>query len=86
MEQRSAISIRLRCLSHLRDALGAKALTLELPRGSTTDDLEARVRQLLPQALRQMVFRLAVNQHIGSDDTELCEGDEVALLPPMQGG
>ena len=33
-----------------------------------------------------MVFRVAVNQRIGSGNTELGEGDEVALLPPMQGG
>lgn len=86
MQQRSAISVRLRCLSHLRDALGAANLTLQLPAGSTIDDLEVRVRQMLPQAARQMVFRVAVNQRIGSGNTELGEGDEVALLPPMQGG
>ena len=86
MEQPCAISVRLRCLSHLRDALGPATLTLQLPRGSTTADLEARVRQMLPQPLQRMVFRTAVNQHIDSGHTELHEGDEVALLPPMQGG
>jgi len=80
------LSVRLRCLSHLRQALGADSLALDLPAGSTASDLEARVREMLPERLRGLVFRVAVNHAIVTGTAPLTDGDEVALLPPMQGG
>ena len=31
-------------------------------------------------------MRVAINQHYVNDDARLAHGDEVALIPPVQGG
>ncbi|MCB9556493.1 MAG: MoaD/ThiS family protein [Deltaproteobacteria bacterium] len=82
----SAIRVTLRCFSHVRQRLNAASLELTLPAGSTTADLEAHVRQLLGPSDIKMVFRIAVNQQFVAGVQALRDGDEVALLPPMQGG
>jgi len=82
----SAINVKMRCFSHLRQHLGAAQIDLELDAGAKALDLEARVRKMLGPELEDMVFRVAVNQTFVDADHELADGDEVALLPPMQGG
>lgn len=31
-------------------------------------------------------YSIAVNKHLASDNTEIKEGDEIALMPPFSGG
>jgi molybdopterin converting factor small subunit len=81
-----AIRVTVRCFSHLRHELGTGEIALDLPAGSTTAEVEARVRERLGPALQRLSFRLAVNQELVDRPTALFAGDEVALLPPMQGG
>jgi len=81
-----SIRVTVRCFSHLRHHLGTAEIALDLPAGSTTADIEARVRERLGPELQRMVFRIAVNQDLVDRPTALSAGDEVALLPPMQGG
>ncbi|MCA9664857.1 MAG: MoaD/ThiS family protein [Myxococcales bacterium] len=80
------MQVTLLCFSHLRQAFGKTAIELELADGATSADAEAKVREMLPEALRAMVFRVAVNQSVVRDPVPLSDGDEVAFLPPMQGG
>lgn len=82
----AGITVTVRCFSHLKQALGRDALELELPTGATAADAERALRELLPPQLSKMVLRVAVNRELVGGDTSLAEGDEVALLPPMQGG
>lgn len=80
------IQISVRCFSHVRHQLGKEQLELSLPPGSTVADAEHRVRDLLGPATRNQPFRLALNKDFVDSDAPLREGDEVAILPPMQGG
>ena len=80
------IQVRLRCFSHLRHQLGREEVILSLPEGSTTDDLERQVRTMLGATFSKMIFRTAVNQDLVCEPVQLADNDEVALLPPMQGG
>lgn len=71
----------------LREATGAKELTLELPAGATVADLGELLSRELPgfDALRVRA-RTSVNQRIVAAGETLAEGDEVAWLPPVSGG
>jgi molybdopterin converting factor small subunit len=80
------IKVTMICFSHVRQVLGQRSVELELPVGSTTEDLERVVRDRLGVDLAGMVFRVAVNQEFVDAATALSNGDEVSLIPPMQGG
>lgn len=80
------ITVRLRCFSHVRQAFGQSEVTVSLAGGATAADLERYVRERLPEDFATLALRVAVNQEIVEDGTLLAEGDEVAVLPPVQGG
>ena len=83
---RPGLQITVRCFSHLRHHLGREQLLIELPVASTTADVERQVRQMLAPAIRDMRFRIALNRQFVDQPQALSNGDELALLPPMQGG
>jgi molybdopterin converting factor small subunit len=80
------IRVRLRCFSHLKYVLGTPELEIELPGVSTVNDLIAHVRGLAPGKLDSIPLRAAVNQQFVEEAAELSHDDEVALIPPVQGG
>jgi molybdopterin synthase sulfur carrier subunit len=90
--------IRVRSFASFRDILG-KELSVELKDGSTVKDLLENListRQRLKSAIfdesgkvREYVILMKNRKNIeslGGLDTELAEGDEVAILPPVAGG
>jgi molybdopterin synthase catalytic subunit len=79
--------VAVRLFGAVREAVGEKELSVELPDGASLDDL----RRLL--AGRHAIFdafgdRLAasVNLEVSPGRTPLRDGDEVAFLPPVSGG
>ncbi len=72
--------------SHLKHALGEGELVVELSTGSTAADMVAYVRERLEKRLAGIPLRVAVNGAFVNDDAVLQDGDEVALIPPVQGG
>lgn len=80
------MEISVLLFSHLRHALGSGELTITLPAGSTAADLVDIVRERLEERLATMPLRVAVNGQFAPEDTLLKAGDEVALIPPVQGG
>lgn len=81
-----SFNITVFCFSHVREALGEKTVTLELNDGANTADVEKIVREMASGKLEGMLFRIAVNRTYVSETTALEEGDELALIPPVQGG
>ena len=90
--------IHVRSFASFRDILG-KELSVELKDGSTVKDLLddlTSTRQRLRSAVfdesgkvREYVILMKNRKNIeslGGLDTELAEGDEVAILPPVAGG
>jgi molybdopterin converting factor subunit 1 len=82
-----SMRVNLLYFASFRDAAGLSEQVRELPEGT-------RVRQLWDSVARE-VPRLAafpamppaaVNREYVSADTVLCDGDEVAFLPPVAGG
>jgi molybdopterin synthase catalytic subunit len=79
--------VAVRLFGAVREAVGEKELSVELPEGASL----AELRRLL--ARRHAIFdafgeRLAasVNLEIAPGKTPLRDGDEVAFLPPVSGG
>ena len=80
------IKIRLKCFSQVKYALGKNEIIFELENGVSTDDLEKIVRKKAEGKLNDVILSTAVNKKYISKNTELEDGDEVAFIPPVQGG
>ena len=80
------ITIRLKCFSQVKYALGKNEIIFELENGVFTDDLEKIVRKKAKGKLNDVTLSTAVNKKYISINTELKDGDEVAFIPPVQGG
>ncbi len=80
------IKVTIKCFSQVKYALGQNELVLELENGSTSSNLEKIIRSKANGQLDDISLRIAINQHYESEDTELKDGDEVAFIPPVQGG
>ena len=79
--------IHVKLFGSLREETGEKELDFELDDGSSLGDLRARLAHRFP-VVERMGERLAasVNLEMAPPETPLCEGDEVAFLPPVSGG
>ena len=79
--------VRVLFFGGLREALGAKEASEELPDGATVADLCAQLEANVPAFEGAgSRLRVAVNREFAGDSTVLREGDEIALLPPVSGG
>lgn len=81
------MTIRVRLFASVKDIVGRREVSLELPEGMTASDLlhrfaadHPRLQALLPSLL------LAVNREYVEASRVLRDGDEVAFIPPVSGG
>jgi molybdopterin converting factor subunit 1 len=82
-----SISVTVRVFAAPREALGTGELDLELAHGATVQDVIEYLVSLHPLLRAYTRFlSVAVNRSYVGMQTELCDGDEVALLPPVGGG
>jgi len=69
------------------DAIGSGDLTVELAAGSTVSDLREHLESRFPKLARHWPrLAVAVDGELVQPATELADGVEVALLPPVSGG
>ena len=80
------IKIRLKCFSQVKHVLGKNEIIFELENGASTDDLLKIVRKKAEGKLNDVTLSTALNKKYISKNTELEDGDEVAFIPPVQGG
>ena len=80
------IKIKVKCFSQVKYALGIDNLNLEFESGTSTFQLEKFIRGKANGELDGIPLRVALNQKYIPDETELHDGDEVAFIPPVQGG
>ena len=80
------MKVKLKCFSQVKYALGKNEITYELKEGTFTDDLEKMVRKNAKGKLDDVTLSIAVNKKYISKNMELNDGDEIALIPPVQGG
>tara|TARA_Y100001935_G_scaffold224108_1_gene200103 strand:+ start:32 stop:277 length:246 start_codon:yes stop_codon:yes gene_type:complete len=80
------IKIKVKCFSQVKYSLGVEELTFELEEGTDVSDLEKIVREKALGKLDGITLRTAVNRKYISDNAILNDGDEIAFIPPVQGG
>jgi molybdopterin synthase sulfur carrier subunit len=80
------IKIKVKFFSQVKYALGIDNLNLEFESGTSTSQLEKFIRRKANGELDGIPLRIALNQKYIPDETELQDGDEVAFIPPVQGG
>jgi MoaE-MoaD fusion protein len=76
------VQVKIRLFAGLRERAGTGARELELPPGATVADIWSRLD--LDEEPAGLLY--AVNRRYADRDTELTDGDEVALIPPVSGG
>lgn len=80
------MKVSVKCFSQVQYALGQTELLVELENGSKASDLEKLIRIRAKGKLDDVSLRVAINKNYVNEDTELKDGDEVAFIPPVQGG
>ena len=80
------MKVNVKCFSQVQYALGQTELLVELENGSKASDLEKLIRIRAKGKLDDVSLRVDINQNYVNEDTELKDGDEVAFIPPVQGG
>ena len=80
------IKIKVKCFSQVKYSLGVEELTFELEDGTDVSDLEKIVREKALGKLDGVTLRTAINRKYTSDNEILNDGDEIAFIPPVQGG
>ena len=80
------MKIYLNCFSQVKYALNSDELVIELEEGKTASDLEKIIRKKTGKKLEGIAVQIAVNKEYSDGSTVLSDSDEVALIPPVQGG
>lgn len=81
------MKVRVQLFSHLRDAAGAPELAIELAEGATVGDLLEALYALKPR-LRKWDNSVLVGSGVEFVQRAhlLRSEDEIAIMPPVQGG
>ena len=81
------MKVRVRVFAAVRDILGCRELTMEVPAGITAEGLLNRVAAEYPKASSALGgVRLAVNREYVEAGRLIAENDEIAIIPPVSGG
>ena len=68
------------------DRMSRRHLAVELPEPLPLRDALRAIPELAPLLQRPNSYKIAVNHAFADPDTEVCDGDEIAFLPPFSGG
>ncbi|OLC26915.1 MAG: thiamine S protein [Verrucomicrobia bacterium] len=81
------MNVHVQFYAQLRDLAGASELNVDLPDKATIGDLLARIYEEMP-ALRSRDKSLLIGAGVEFVDRnhELKPGDEISIMPPVQGG
>ena len=83
----STNQISILFFANLREIVGMKAISLDIPHGSTIAELKGQIADLYPQLAPHLETTLiSINKEYGFDDEVVPEEAEVALFPPVSGG
>lgn len=80
------ITIKVKCFSRVKQVFNKDQFTLSLAFGSTTETAMNTIREMANGELEKIPMRVAVNHKYAPETVPLKDGDEVALIPPVQGG
>ena len=78
--------IYLRFFALYKEKSGTANTTIDMPSGSSVDDLINKMHEIYPSLPRNTTTLIAVNYQYVESDTILHDGDEIAIIPPVSGG
>ncbi len=79
------MTVTVKFFASVREIVGARSQSIELPEGSTVAALWQTYVDKFPR-LASMALAHAVNHEYSGMQRVLKEGDEVAFIPPVSGG
>jgi len=81
------MQVQVRLFARYRELAGTGTICVDVPDSSTALDVFDRVAARYPdmQAMRASTL-MAVDQEFVKPHTELRDGEELALMPPVSGG
>ena len=83
----TSLKLQISFFALYRERAGRSRMPLELAPGATVSDMVAEIRRLFPGLAPPTVnIVVAVNAEYAEPDTELRDGDDIALIPPVSGG
>lgn len=82
------MKILVKLFAAYRDKAGISEFSLEIPKDSNTvGDVAIAICSKFPKiTIDPSKIVIAVNSEYQEHSTTLCDGDEVALIPPVSGG
>lgn len=80
------MKITVRLFAALRDVFGTNQLEVEAPDQCSVQELVTMLREQTPAFNADGALHVAINKQYAQWDSELHEGDEVAIFPPVAGG
>lgn len=79
--------VTVRVFARLRELAGKESWEIDVPAGATAADAWAAVTKATPAlAPFERAISVAINTSFARMSHSLCEGDDVAFLPPVSGG
>lgn len=90
-DRREIIHIRIKYLSAVRDQTNRRREEVQFPRGSTIADVDRWVQNRHSLSIRDRMIMATLNgkgwmQLPKKMETQLADGDEIALFPVLSGG
>ena len=79
------MKVQLKTFGVAREVLGARAVEWNL-QGYTVGELRSELIAQYPTLGELRSLQIAVNQTFADDHQPIVETDEIALIPPMNGG
>jgi MoaD family protein len=81
------MNVRVQFYAQLRDLAGASELNVDLPDKATVGDLLAKIYEKAPTLRsRDKSILVGVGVEFVDRNYELKPGDEISMMPPVQGG
>ncbi|NEQ32573.1 MAG: MoaD/ThiS family protein [Leptolyngbya sp. SIO4C5] len=85
MSQPATVTVKL--FAAYQEACGVSELTLQLPPGTAVAAIRDRLIAEYPELAQwRELTRFGINFQFVDAETELQDGDEVVLIPPVSGG
>jgi MoaD family protein len=81
------MKVRVQFYAHLRELIGVHGLELELPQGATVRELLAEIYAQQPALFaHDKSILIGAGLEFVDRDYKLNPGEEIAIMPPVQGG
>jgi molybdopterin converting factor small subunit len=80
------VTVRVKCFSIVKSVFECDEIEVDVAGGATAGDVIARVQAMAEGRLDGLPMRLARNHAFVVDGETVGVDDELALIPPVQGG